>query len=657
MQMSIRTQIIALCLTLVTIAIILVTWVSVSAITAQVDKELVESGRSILQTYQKRIYSDFVHVERLAYLFSVHASLVDFLQSNNGEELVELLKKESEIEKLALIEIFNYRLERIAVNPWLEKKEEEIAQYLTSAEESILKQALKNQVKAELISSAAGLSIKAAMPVIEPIFAKVLGVVVISFPLNDDWLDQIQGLSPYHVMVAGNKSEDVASTINTPQGLRLHSLPNDLKNLLSADEDRKIENYSIFDLSAMVLVNDIKDLNNNKQGELLLWLPKDLIENTLAQILKNLVYVAVGSLLGCVILGWAVATGITRPIQDLFDQVSEINLELLHAQQIVLNNRVRNELNFLQDVFNNMLLKLLAERDKLNVTLNTFSKFIPHQFLERVVRSGVEVVKPGSMQGGQCTLLYSELQNYNNLRVTLSPDNLLNYLNTYLSKMEDCIEMYRGMIDKFIGYNVMAIFDLKDDQSEVIYAIQSALSMIAKVKEINNQEPTSPIQIGIAIHTGIVNIGTIGSERRMDARLVGSAVNMVSMLSHLTQSYHSNLIITEDAYKKIPLDFTFNVRELDYIQMGYNDPFKIYEVYNADAIFEIEAKRKNADVYAEALLLYRNQKWDDAINLFKKCQEVNVEDPILQIYLLRCEKFLLQPPPENWKGVFHFKSV
>ena len=286
----------------------------------------------------------------------------------------------------------------------------------------------------------------------------------------------------------------------------------------------------------------------------------------------------------------------------------------------------------------------------------TFEKFVPRQFLRRIANQGLENIEPGRAQSAGISILFSDIRSFTHLSETMSPQELMNFLNEYFSKMNEPIRENNGYIDKFIGDAIMALFDLpeKTDQDEAICAVRAAIGMQESLKEFNRHRIAHggvPIITGIGIHGGPVVIGTVGSEDRMDSTVLGDVVNLASRLEGLTKQYRAQIIISSRTWNYVKEDTSLCWRELDFVNVkGRDQPERIYEIFNTDEPDIRDKKQEILKPYREGLANYYSQNWDDSIAFFEQCLEIYPQDIVSQKYLERCLKFKQEPPPENWDG-------
>jgi class 3 adenylate cyclase len=254
----------------------------------------------------------------------------------------------------------------------------------------------------------------------------------------------------------------------------------------------------------------------------------------------------------------------------------------------------------------------------------------------------------------ELSVLFSDIRSFTSLSEMMTPEENFRFLNDYLSYIGPVMERNKGFIDKYIGDAIMALFagnnlGVADDP------ITAAISMLEKLREYNGHRQKAgsrPIAIGIGIHTGSLMLGTIGFERRMDSTVIGDTVNLASRIEGLTKKYGISIAITSATLQKLVDPTPFLIRELDTVQVkGKENAITVYEVFNSDLDRIKESKIKLLNRYNEALCLYKERKWHDALQLFTELQTHLGTDKILGIYVDRCRTLQDYPPDKAWNGV------
>ena len=283
---------------------------------------------------------------------------------------------------------------------------------------------------------------------------------------------------------------------------------------------------------------------------------------------------------------------------------------------------------------------------------STMSRYMDPSIADQLLAGGDEALGGKSVES---TILFSDIRNFTGMSEELGPHPTVALLNEYFTIMVECIQRQGGMLDKFIGDAIMAVFGLPmahDDDAD--RAIRAAISMITELRKWNTQRAAaakSPLDIGIGIHTDKVVSGNIGSPRRMDYTVIGDGVNLASRLEGACKQYFSRILTTENTLRQ--LRGTYRMREVDRVVVkGKHEPVGIYEVldYYTEETFPNMMEAVNA--FKSGLSYYRSRQWDKAIDGFAEASILNPADQLPRMYVDRCMHFKENPPPEEWNGVW-----
>jgi len=183
----------------------------------------------------------------------------------------------------------------------------------------------------------------------------------------------------------------------------------------------------------------------------------------------------------------------------------------------------------------------------------------------------------------ELTFLFSDIRGFTPLseKYQSNPADLTKVINKFLTPMTNIIMKNGGTIDKYMGDCIMAFWNAPiDTPNHKELAIKSALEMIDKLKELNNNNgfgDLNKINIGIGINTGKCIVGNMGSEQRFDYSVIGDAVNLASRLEGVSKNYDATLVVGEDTYRDISTSFKFN--KLDTVKVkGKSNKVSIYTI-------------------------------------------------------------------------------
>ncbi len=268
-----------------------------------------------------------------------------------------------------------------------------------------------------------------------------------------------------------------------------------------------------------------------------------------------------------------------------------------------------------------------------------YGRLIPYQLLPLLERRNILDVKLGDQIERKLTVMFSDIRNFTLLSESMTPQENFNFLNSYLKQMEPIIGAHDGIIDKYVGDTILALFVQSADD-----ALGSGIHMLEKLEEYNAGRARAgyvPIGIGVGLNTGLVMIGTIGGEDRMESTVIGDTVNLSSRIEVATKTYQTPLLISQNTLYDLTNPGKYDIRFLDRIRVqGKTQPLSIYEVFNNDPIKLRDGKRATKVMFETAIAYYHMKEIPRAIELLRQCIEAVPKDVPAQIYLARCEKYL-----------------
>jgi len=306
------------------------------------------------------------------------------------------------------------------------------------------------------------------------------------------------------------------------------------------------------------------------RGEIHLQLSKKGIIYTINNAESKLQLAAFIAILVGTIMTIIMSFFITNPLKKLMHGMQKVGEGDLEQ---TVNVRVSDEIGVLAYNFNEMTAGL-REKEKIRKAMNkAVSKDIAEEML-----SG-EMTLGGSKKLVTC--LFSDIRGFTTLSEALSPEGVVELLNEYMTIMTNIVEKHQGIVDKFVGDEIMAIWGApKRHDNDELAAIKAAIEMIDELDALNIRRTNRgqlPIDIGIGLNTGDVIAGNMGSESRMNYTVLGDSVNLAARLEGTNKIYKTNIIISEYTYEIIK-DFVYT-RELDLIRVkGKTEPVLIFEV-------------------------------------------------------------------------------
>lgn len=304
----------------------------------------------------------------------------------------------------------------------------------------------------------------------------------------------------------------------------------------------------------------------------------------------------------------------------------------------------------------------VVDKDK-RFLKQTFSTYISPDLIDRMFKDRTEPQLGG--EEGIHTAYFTDIQSFSSFSEKLSPQELVELLNEYLSEMTTILLENKGTLDKYIGDAIVSFFGAPVPVEDHEYrACITALRMQERLAELRlkwqNEGDRWPeivhhMQNRIGINSGPMVTGNMGSGMRMNYTMMGDTVNLAARLEASAKQYGIYIQVAESTYEVVKDQFEW--RELDYVRvMGKSEPVHVYEllVEKGKMSEETAALMK---VYHKAMHYYRNQEWEKGLAWFKKADELEDMFPgrktnPSRVYQDRCLHFMKTPPGPDWDGVW-----
>ncbi len=178
-------------------------------------------------------------------------------------------------------------------------------------------------------------------------------------------------------------------------------------------------------------------------------------------------------------------------------------------------------------------------------------RYLPQQVVERLLRRGGAALEPVERE---VTVLFSDIRDFTALSERQPPEEVMRFLDEYFGHMVQIVKGHEGMMNKFIGDGLMAVWGVPEPQEDhAERALRAAIDMRRKLDELNGarvREGKKPIRIGIGVHTGVVAAGMLGGAEQREYTVIGDAVNLASRIEGLTKQFGADILASESAWRR-----------------------------------------------------------------------------------------------------------
>lgn len=288
----------------------------------------------------------------------------------------------------------------------------------------------------------------------------------------------------------------------------------------------------------------------------------------------NMRLIAAGALIFVLILLHNLARHISQPISQLAVSTELVTKGKLEGIQLPSISPSRHdEVASLCRSFEKMITGL-KEKEMVKGVLN---KVVSHEIAQEILKSAIHL-------GGEerkVTMLFADIRHFTEMTRALAPHEVINLLNTCMTKISHLVDEFGGVIDKYVGDEVMALFGAPIDRADnALRAITSALKMVEVLKAWNAERLSQglfKVEVGIGIHTGTVLVGNMGAEDRLNYTVIGSNVNLAARLCGIAQGMQ--ILISKETLQEPHVQQKVATKELPPAKLkGFEEPIPLYEV-------------------------------------------------------------------------------
>ncbi|WCL49855.1 adenylate/guanylate cyclase domain-containing protein [Leptospira sp. GIMC2001] len=341
---------------------------------------------------------------------------------------------------------------------------------------------------------------------------------------------------------------------------------------------------------------------------------------------------------------------ISNPIRLLVEATKQVEQGNF---QVDIEPSSGDEVGVLTNSFRSMAVGL-EEREKVKSILGSM---IDPVVVQEAMKD-MEALKRGKEE--EITAFFSDVASFSTISEQLSSVDLANLLNEYLSAMTIILKSHEGVLDKYIGDAIVAIYNAPVHVPDhAIKAARASLQMNKKLGELrqywtkNNlySKEAQEMDARIGLNTGPAKVGFMGTDDLASYTMMGDTVNLAARLEAAGKDYGVNILISENTNERVKnVMFT---RHLDLVRVkGKNEPVRIYELI-AEISDATSNQKSNGQLYEEGFKFYLSREWKKAIDKFQEADRARgTKDKSARMLIERCEYFLKEPPAESWDGVF-----
>lgn len=287
---------------------------------------------------------------------------------------------------------------------------------------------------------------------------------------------------------------------------------------------------------------------------------------------------------------------------------------------------------------------------------STMSRYMSKEVVDQLLESG-ETALGGTVQ--RVSILFSDIRDFTTVSESLGARETVSMLNEYFSEMVDVIFRHSGILDKYIGDAIMALFGSPfRSPLDADNAVRVASDMIVTLRALNTARAAAglhPISIGVGVNTGDAVVGSIGSPKRMEYTAIGDSVNLASRLESACKTYGVGALISE--FTVADLTQPHRLREIDLMRVkGKLQPVSVFQALDHHTPETFPNLDDVLGHFAAGLTAYRQREFPNAQKHFDTALAAHPNDTPSRLYRERCVHFAEHPPGEEWDGVWVMKE-
>ena len=282
----------------------------------------------------------------------------------------------------------------------------------------------------------------------------------------------------------------------------------------------------------------------------------------------------------------------------------------------------------------------------------TMARYLAKEIVDKVMESGDD---PFLVSDQEVTVLFSDIRRFTTLTEGLGARGAVSMLNDYFTEMVEVVMRNEGLLDKYIGDSIMAVFGAPlTGPHDADNALKAAIEMAQALRSFNAnrlRDGREPLEIGIGISTGEVIAGSVGSVKRMDYTVIGDSVNLAARLESANKYYGTSVLLADSTVAQ--LRSPGDLRAIDLLRVkGKSRPIAVFEPLGCHRPEIREKLLGGLARFDEARQLYLDRQWRDAARCFETFLERCADDTVARLYLDRCNYFADADPGPDWDGVW-----
>jgi len=482
-----------------------------------------------------------------------------------------------------------------------------------------------------------------------PIDGSIPGVYGVDILLSEisHYLEEIKNSSSEHIIIFNKDLQITAAPVS------MSLFENDRQTLLSMNKDplltmaaKVLKKQGLSDNmtltlkigreSYLVKVMAIIDSFKDKEYVLIAVSIDDILEPLAINSAMNIMHALLLFLFSIPLIVF-IATKISHPIKDLAKE-AEIIYRHDFSRDIEIFSGIK-EIN-----------ELAEEMAIMKRGLRHFNKYVPSRLVTYLLKHNKDITIGGINK--EITVMFTDIADFTRISENCPPELLMQQLSWYFDKIANIIRRNNGLVDKYIGDAVMAIWNApQDDPEHIKNACTTAIEIRKEMHAFALEQEAKgemAFHTRVGIDTGIAVVGNVGSSDRMNYTVIGDIVNNASRLEGVNKLYKTDVLISQKIAERLNNDFLLKpIAKV--IVKGKTKEQLIYELLEKTSIAKASAIL-HTEKFHLGLNLYYNRNWPEAMKAFQQADKLE-KNHNSQNYIKLCRQMIKNPPGKDWSGI------
>jgi len=283
---------------------------------------------------------------------------------------------------------------------------------------------------------------------------------------------------------------------------------------------------------------------------------------------------------------------------------------------------------------------------------NTMARYVAKEVVDQLLASGEDVLEGSNLVA---TVLFADIRRFSLMSETMTPRNTVSLLNEFFTEMVEVIFTRGGMLDKYMGDGLMAIFGApvvgSADADNALYVANEMIRALGVFNSRRARRGSDPIEIGIGLATGEVLAGSVGASKRMEYTAIGNNVNLAARLESANKYYGTAVLLAAATVDELTSRAV--LRRLDLVQAkGISQPTWVYESLGHHTRASFPKLTRVIKAYEAGVDCYQRRDWKGGLGHFGAALGLAPQDRPSRIFYDRCRYYQTSAPDEAWDGVW-----